>query len=66
MIWPQSTLWLLGAIFTGLVCGSYILIDGIRLVRAFKGGTYDEKFGFVMSMVIMCVGISGVVKHYWW
>ncbi len=65
MIWDHETLLLLGAIFTAALCTSYVFIDGWRLIRAFKSGTYDEKFGFVMSIVMVFTGLAGVVKHYW-
>lgn len=65
MIWSFENRMIVAAIFTALMCSAYILIDGRRMLRAFREGTYDEKFGFVMSMVIMCTGLAGVVKHYW-
>ena len=65
MIWSHESSLLFGALFTVLMCVVYLFLDGYRLIRAFKSGDHDEKFGFVMSMVIVAIGVAGVVKHYW-
>ena len=65
MIFSNENSLLFGALFTVFMCLTYLLLDGYRLIRALKGDDPDEKFGFVISMVIVAIGVTGVVKHYW-
>lgn len=65
MIWDHEPRMLLCALFTAALCVSYLFLDGRRLLRAFKSGDHDEKFGYVISMAIVAIGFAGIVNHYW-
>ena len=57
------------SLFTGLVAGTWLVYDGIKLFWLRDADktdptVHDKRFGYSMGMVIGLIGVLGVLKYH--